>query len=312
MLRLISPSLWTEIRRACAKAKRRRASLAYVTKDLVNFRKGDLLVVDASKAAIKAGETSAALLLKLHHRGVVLHSRPALHAKVIVADGVAVIGSANMSTSSEKTLVEAAILTDTPQAVSQAASFVEQLAACSQRLDLKTLRKLAKIKVVKRMAWSKGGGPKKPKISLGKNTWLVGVHEEDNTPDDELKFADHMTEEVAKSLKVAPGEVSWIRWTGKSSFALKSRPGDVIIQIWRQQKKEKHPTLVLKAVPVLRRERRGKTTFVFTPEPTGKCPEMAWPKFKTLMARLGYKKISMNTERVLRPNIADAVAASWS
>ena len=310
IVRFLGPSPWVKIKSACAAASRRRAALAYVTSEIVKFESGDILVVDASFVAIKTGQTNAALLLRLHKRGVVIHSWPRLHAKVVVADGRAFVGSANMSNQSVKNLTEAVMETDAPQAVSQAASFVEQLAAQSQKLDQAALVALTKIKVIKQGPWL-GGGPK-PKIRLGKNTWLIGVHEEDDTPPDQLEFAEKTRRAVAKKAGVSEHDVSWIRWPGKGRFAMNSRGGDVVIQIWRDREKDKTPAEVLKAVPLLRRERRGNVTFVFAPEATGKRRAMSWPNFKALMAGVGFNKVSTNAERRLRPAIADAVAAAWA
>jgi len=51
MQKVLSTDLWTEIReRACA-SKSRKAAIAYVMRDLVGFREGDTLVVNASAHA---------------------------------------------------------------------------------------------------------------------------------------------------------------------------------------------------------------------------------------------------------------------
>jgi len=44
-----------------AKKAAAKATIAYVTRDLVGFRKGDVLIVDASARAIASGETDARL-----------------------------------------------------------------------------------------------------------------------------------------------------------------------------------------------------------------------------------------------------------
>jgi hypothetical protein len=77
---LTGAKLWSNIRSKARKAKRRRLAIAYVTKDLIGLKKGDLLVVDASIHAIRFGETSAKLLHTLCKRGVDIYSCPDLHA----------------------------------------------------------------------------------------------------------------------------------------------------------------------------------------------------------------------------------------
>lgn len=92
MQRVLSHRLWQTIKHVATKSKCRKAAVAFVTRDLIGFRKDDVLVVDASKATVRAGETDARLLTSLHRRGVKLHSCPGLHAKVLLLDGAAVIG----------------------------------------------------------------------------------------------------------------------------------------------------------------------------------------------------------------------------
>lgn len=63
MQRVLSRDLWKTIRAHAQRARCRRAVIAYVTQDLIGFRKGDTLVVDASTYAVCNGETSAKLSL---------------------------------------------------------------------------------------------------------------------------------------------------------------------------------------------------------------------------------------------------------
>ena len=69
MQRVLSKDLWTEVRKRARTSKSRKCAIAYATRDLVGFRRGDVLIVDASVLAIRNGETDARLLRKLHNRG---------------------------------------------------------------------------------------------------------------------------------------------------------------------------------------------------------------------------------------------------
>jgi hypothetical protein len=73
MQRVLSTGLWKEIKAIAVAAKRRRVAVAYVTQDLIGFKKGDVLVLDATERAIRSGETDAKLLRRLHRRGVQIH-----------------------------------------------------------------------------------------------------------------------------------------------------------------------------------------------------------------------------------------------
>src|SRR5262245_57157214 len=145
MQRVLSSDLWKSITVQARQARRKRAAIAYVTKDLIGLRKGDALIVDASVYAVRNGETSAIVLSKLHGRGVAVYDCPRLHAKLLLWDDVAVIGSGNMSNSSAGGLVEAGIITDHGPTVAGVASIIEQLLAQSNRLGIKSLAALRKI-----------------------------------------------------------------------------------------------------------------------------------------------------------------------
>src|SRR5258705_872536 len=110
--RVLSNDLWSEVRKQARASNTRKGAIAYVTRDLVGFRKGDVLVVDASALAIRNGQTDASLLRKLHNKGVQLYDCADLHAKILLLDDVAIIGSGNMSSSSENRMVEAALISD--------------------------------------------------------------------------------------------------------------------------------------------------------------------------------------------------------
>src|SRR5262249_35232122 len=112
MQRVLSNDLWTEVRKQARASDTRLGAIAYVTRDLVGFRKGDSLVVDASARAIRNDETGAPLLRKLHKKGVQLYDCADLHAKTLLLDDVAIISSGNMSLNSETRMVEAALISD--------------------------------------------------------------------------------------------------------------------------------------------------------------------------------------------------------
>jgi hypothetical protein len=80
--RVLSNDLWTEVRKQARASQLRKGAIAYVTRDLIGFRKGDTLVVDASSLAIRNGETDASLLRKLHTKGVQVYDCNDLHARI--------------------------------------------------------------------------------------------------------------------------------------------------------------------------------------------------------------------------------------
>ena len=128
MQRLISLNVWSEIKSVSDQSRSKTAAIAYVTTDeIVRFGAGDVLVTDASDNAIACGETSALVLEAAIARGAEIYSCQGLHAKVIAFDSVVVIGSANLSSRSERDLVEAAWVSDDPTVVAEARSFILRL-----------------------------------------------------------------------------------------------------------------------------------------------------------------------------------------
>ncbi|MFC9557033.1 phospholipase D family protein [Rhodococcus sp. NPDC056960] len=123
------PSPWPHITRAIRTRGPRRAAIAHLGQDaptLLPLRAGDVLVVNASRAAVRAHATSPVALAHYLDAGVRVLSSPNLHANVIVTDRRAVIGSANASHSS--TLAEeAVVITDDPDIVAAAGAFIDGL-----------------------------------------------------------------------------------------------------------------------------------------------------------------------------------------
>ncbi|QHE73196.1 phospholipase D family protein [Rhodococcus sp. WAY2] len=123
------PSPWPHITRAIRTRGARYAAIGYLGQDapeLLPLRAGDLLVVNASKAAIRAHATSPAALTYYLNKGVRVLSSPTLHAKVIATNTRAVIGSANASENS--TLADdAVVITDDPEIVAGVRKFIDGL-----------------------------------------------------------------------------------------------------------------------------------------------------------------------------------------
>jgi hypothetical protein len=121
------PSPWPHITRAIRTRGPRRAAIAHLGQDaptLLPLRAGDVLVVNASRAAVRAHATSPGALASYVDAGVRVLSSPNLHANVIATDRRAVIGSATASHSS--TIAdEAVVITDDPQVVAAVRKFID-------------------------------------------------------------------------------------------------------------------------------------------------------------------------------------------
>ncbi|MDV6277495.1 phospholipase D family protein [Rhodococcus erythropolis] len=123
------PNPWPHITRAIRTRGPRYAAIPYLghlAPELLPLRSGDLLIVNASTAAIRAHATSPAVLAHYLSKGVRILSSSTLHAKVIVTNQRAVIGSANASENSTFAH-EAVVISDDPQVVADSRAFISNI-----------------------------------------------------------------------------------------------------------------------------------------------------------------------------------------
>lgn len=315
MQKVLSNELWRTIRVKASRVGRRQAAIAYVTQDLLGFRREDTLIVNASRSAISSGETDAPLLRKLFRKGVRIYDCKSLHAKIILLGDVAIIGSGNMSHSSVNGLIEAGVITDHQTTVSGVASLIEQLRSQSVELSTKQIAKLCRIKVIRGGRLVPGGSKRhKPRISrLGNKTWLLGVREDSEEPKPaEQKKIDEATDVLRKKTGDHDFDPDWIRWAATSKFGRNCKEGDSVIQIWRSNNAKK-PTCVYRSTPILLRQTARHWVRGYLRQPAGSYNEMRWGKFKRLIKELGYgRRVGSRSEILLDADMADAINRRWT
>lgn len=147
MNRLLAESTWQELAVVAERCTAKRAAIAYVTSELVEFGKGDTLIVDASDSAIANGSTDAITLENALNRGASLYSLTHLHAKILVMDSTTSIGSANMSESSQSLLVEANWLSDEESLNKSANEFIDSLLPQAHVIDAEFIERVKRIEV---------------------------------------------------------------------------------------------------------------------------------------------------------------------
>lgn len=131
MIGFLTENIWETITRCVKKRQQNFVAVAYFGRggaDLLPLKKGDILVVDASKNQIEAGLVDPGELLKLVKEGVMVFSYPHLHAKVYVLGNKLFVGSSNVSQNSSKNLKEAVIETNDPKMVKNAKKWITDLA----------------------------------------------------------------------------------------------------------------------------------------------------------------------------------------
>jgi hypothetical protein len=139
--------IWPAVTREAKRLRRpSHVAVAYFGRGadrLLPLRSGSHLVVDASDAAVKAGQTYPWSLAKLQNTGVLIYSRAGLHAKVFVFGNVAYVGSTNVSKKSSGHLIEALVFTKERTVVASARQFVRD--NCRKSLGPEDITRLKKI-----------------------------------------------------------------------------------------------------------------------------------------------------------------------
>jgi hypothetical protein len=310
---LHSDNLWKEIKRLAKMATRCEAAVAYVSNDSVlKFGAGDTLIVDASDDAIRTRQTSAKVLSAALKRNVKVFSIDGLHSKVFVFDRVAIVGSANISVSSQNVLVEAAVITDHPETVSAARNFIEQLRTIGKKVDKPFIERILAIPLAPVRMNRRTGGPKKVALRTPK-TWLVGITE---LPDDAFPEEDKLAtrgERAAETRKSAEDSTTcWLRFTGHSTFRRDAQPGDTVICIWHPIGK-KLPSKVMAHLPILHRQDEPTCTRFYYEEFSDSANrDITWKRFQKLAADVGLSKsVSPNALRQLSQEVSEALHALW-
>jgi hypothetical protein len=306
MNRVLTNNVWQQLRKLSqGHGIRKVAALAYVsTSRLLTFRKGDILVCDASDHAVRAGETSATVLARFYRAGAELYSCPYLHAKVLVLSRYVLIGSCNLSESSAKNLRELAVVLSDSSVRSQAVAFIHRLTENATPIDASFLKRIANIPVTKRR---RRYHRKRLAIRLGDRTWVVRTHEIDPARyKTEQPLVEEAESEVKKKLHKPKADIGWVRFTGKSTFRSLAHEGDTIVDLY-SLRRGKQITVYAPAA-VRKRQDHGKwTRFYFeTPGNT-----MSWTAFQRELKKLGIKTIKKNSTKELSDRDAELVDVIW-
>lgn len=308
MDQILTDNIWKQVAPHARSSKRRLAALAYVSTDKhLRLRKGDILVCDASDAAVKSGETSAAILSKWHKAGVRLYSRPCLHAKVIVMGNKTLVGSANLSESSATQLREASLLTSRAIVVSQSKAFVLLTKSEATEVDDVFLARALKLKVTRRKP--RGSQKRKKQKRLGSRFWIVRVYEIDSDRyENEEGYVDQATERLREITGDETIEPSWIRWTGNSRFRKEARAGDTVVELWSTRRGKRIAVQPPSAI-LLRQDKQHWTRFYC--DPSVDLPELSWTDFEKRLKQLGITSITRNSVRELSKKDASLIQTIW-
>lgn len=306
---ILTGNIWRQANVHAKGATRRLVAVAYVS-DVkhLKLRRDDVLICDASDRTIRTGETSAKALQELVRKGVEVWSFPDLHAKAAVLGRYALVGSCNLSISSAEVLTELALLTDRRQVVAQVAAFIHGLREESVRVEDAFLKRILKIKVSIRTR--RQGQKKRAKVSLGNRVWLVSLRElrSDSYPK-ERPFVEEAEKEAEALVADKDASVSWIRWTGKCRFRSLARPGDIVVQIFKNLS-GKRITVYAPCPIVLRQDVDHWTRFYI--EDLEDHEALPWRQFEKRWAELGLSRVGKNTVRELKAREVLLLDGIWN
>lgn len=313
---LLHKDLWTTLEKLAKTATRRRAAIAYAHEDVLHFREGDLLVTNASDAAIKCGSTSARLLKQLHQRKVDIHSCPTLHAKLLVMTGHAFVGSANLSINSRDHLTEAGLLTTDATLIDEVEAVILRLAEQSTKLTGADLDRLLKIKVHRSapLHLEKPVGKPRAEVSPKSDLWILKLHDEEpKTKAQRDTFAEAST--AGKKRKSHPEmevDTFWYNMGGKKpNMGTRIDVGDRVIMCSSDGESEHYHT-VYRQGRVIAVERDQKNAYItFESEPGWDDDQMKRGPFERLLKKSGIKPIKFLYGSRIKPEAAKTLIELW-
>lgn len=194
---------------------------------LLPLERGSRLVVDASEAAVRAGQTNPAELSKFQRRRVRVYTVPNLHSKVFVFGREAFIGSANVSNRSATSLVEAVVRTRDLKTVTAAKRFVGEL--CVHELGPEAIRRLEKLYRPPKFLGGRGPRPKAHRAARAELPRLQLAQLKPADPPAASEATEDKARSVAKSRRKHRSSHSLDEFfvSGQCRY----EPGDIIIQI---------------------------------------------------------------------------------
>lgn len=315
MLALHSGDVWTQLQGLRKGRAKLLTAVAYITDDSVmRFREGDILVTDASDAAIRNGVTSARVLQRALRRGALLFSVPNLHAKVVCTTRRAIIGSANFSQSSRNRLLEAAVVSDRPEIVAAAIQFIHKLRGSAQVIDRAFVSRALAIPVKRQPFEGIRNAKKRVNLSEGR-TWLMGLSSDKPYPGD-LDSVDMINDDVA-DLADNSQFVDWFWMSGsRSRFIRLARVGDRIVSIVRPREKDRsargvrvyEQAVLLK---IYQEPRTNLWSYHYADPADSEATSLTWRQFVSLVRQVGMRVPKVSSVRELRSDEAAALHELW-
>lgn len=305
MDKIFTNNSWSKILDHIPEDTSKFAAVAYVTKgSLLKFGDGDTLICDASESSIKNGNTDANTLMTFKKNGAKIYSCDNLHAKIIVCGDYAIIGSSNLSKSSEEDLLEATLITDRRQIRAQILGLIHNLMIVSDELKEEDINKLIKLPVSKRTRRAK---LKKIVVNdSGTSYWVVSVNPIKKVKKEEEADIEEGEDEASKLTESEMSEIGYIRLTGNTFFRQNSKVGDIVVEIF----KNKRTASVTEPRPILYKQEKEKWTRVYL-EVNEEHAEMSWGNFEKKLKENSITNIMKNSTRKINTKDSLVIEKVW-
>ncbi len=310
---LFNEDIWKTIPEIIKTSKHTDVAVAYLGKDgskLLPLKKGDGLVVDMSIATVKAGSTNPYEIEKFIKRGVQVFSRRNLHAKIIISDKQALIGSANISKNSRDNLDETAILTNDLITIQRARNFINQI--CLEPVRHEYLKECINIYKTPRIH-----NPPPPPPPKHAKLRIVGLMDYADFPEREIESYEKSEKKAIKLLKSKEQSVlENFHWSHKPKMADELEQGDWIIQCIKHSDKSISvypPAQLILIDHYFRDKENGKERYVFHLESPKNGQAIDWNIFRKKMnAILSTSKKNPPTIAIRDVRQADELLRLWT
>lgn len=284
--------LWNKLRQLSSKAKNSFIAVAYLgtgATKTIRLKAGDTLVTSMNLLTLQAGLINPYEIEKYLKAGVNIYTRDDLHSKIYVFDTKVVVGSANLSKSSEDCLLEAGILTDDMKTVNKAKTFIKN--NCQIKVDEAYLK------------WAfKNYRPSnfnltKKRVDEDQRYWLMSTEDYD-FPTDVADELIKMNPRLQKKSKISSSYViDDIELDPKDKIYELGKEGDFLVEIYRENGKISvlPPKLIVGKINLYSHS-KPILKVAFPTKAKGKT----WKSFENSLNKFGINYITEKSNRELK------------
>ena len=283
MLRFLDRfALWDTLKKTARATKTRRyIAVAYLGNggaSLLHLRKGDVLVCALTEQNARNGSVCPTEIKTLQKLGVKVYVQDDLHAKVYLFGRTSIIGSSNLSRSSQGSLDEAALMTTDRDVVRRLRQwFGDRMHSPVTPAWLSHCRKIYRP--------PRGGVDRGTLRKMNRGVWLLGTSSTDY-PESEKRAFDSGEKTASRRLRNSRYySVESIRWTGNPAF----QRGDRAVQIQQNSKtQEVYPHARLLNIELVKTNSNTTAAYIFLEMPK-KFKTVKWRQFKDECRKVGLK-----------------------